>query len=370
MANRVNLGKVAFRYMGAYSSSETYERLDFVTDGGSTFFSKKDGNMGNALPATAAAGSSDEWWGMLAEGAGSYGAVRYVGTLDVTASTALSSMQAECGDDGDVAMWTCADAEGATSGGYAVCASDLATALHSGDSRGVAVNLGDLLIARNDGGTVTVKCLPLNDAKKPDDAGGVGTYGLMVPNDKEKLDKAVDDIDKTCFRCYSGEYNMNYCGWYGYWMYGVLGRPAGSSDGECYVLRVANGGTETDSGGDTWIVLEQTAYSCADAGRVFRRIVKTKDRNAMDTDGNTTWGEWTLIGGSDIVVDEALDGKSENPVQNKAITTKIESIEAKYLKRENTLTETTDYLKVSATGTKNDRETSESTTVSVSPILI
>lgn len=71
MANRVNLGKVAFLYKGAYSSATTYERLDYVTDGGSTYFSKKDGNTGNALPASPADGTTDEWWGVLAYGADS-----------------------------------------------------------------------------------------------------------------------------------------------------------------------------------------------------------------------------------------------------------------------------------------------------------
>jgi len=248
-------------------------------------------------------------------------AVRFKGKLNVVSSAVMTTIKAGCPNDGDVAMWICANAAGNTSGGYAVCSSALATALHSGDSRGVAVNLGDLLVAVNLGGGVTVKCLPLNDAKKPADAGGVGTYGLMVPNDKEKLDAAVDAIDKTCFRCYSGEYNMNYCGWYGYYMYGTLGRPAGSADGEFYVLRVADGGQDGD-----YIVLEQTAYSCKDASRVFRRIVRTKDRNDMATDGNTEWGDWVRMATAadldnvSVAVDDTFSDSSANPVQNKAIT--------------------------------------------------
>lgn len=216
------------------------------------------------------------------------------GPLDVTSSSVLTTIQTELKTYSG-ALYICANANKAVKGGHAVCASALANVLHPEDSRGVAVNLGDLLLALKIGSTYYYKLLPINEAKKPADSSNVGTYGLMVPNDKEKLDQAVDDIDKTCFRCYQGEYNMNYRGWYGYHMYGTLGRPAGSVTGETYVLRVANGGTETDSSGNLWYILEQTAYSCLDASRIFRRIVKTKNRSSMDVSGNTTWGDWVQI---------------------------------------------------------------------------
>jgi len=66
MSKRINLGKVAFTDRGVYSSSATYVRLDFVSDGISTFYSRKDGNTGNALPTSASEADTNEWWGFLA----------------------------------------------------------------------------------------------------------------------------------------------------------------------------------------------------------------------------------------------------------------------------------------------------------------
>lgn len=217
--------------------------------------------------------------------------ITFGGAIDVTNNNVCTQIYAELTTDDSKAFFICSDSSGSVSGGHAVCTTALAKVLHPSDSRGVAVNLGDVLLVSRLNGTYYFKLLPVNEAKKPSDASNVGTYGLMVPNDKEKLDKAVDDIDKTVFRTYQGEFNMNYCGWYGYYQYCTLGRPAGSVTGENYVLRVANGGNDGD-----YIVLEQTAYSCSDPTRVFRRIVKTKDRSHMDVDGNTVWGEWKQIG--------------------------------------------------------------------------
>lgn len=61
--NTIRLGKIGLCDKGAYDGSATYARLDFVTDGFSTYFSRKDGNTGNALPTD---GQSTEWWGYLA----------------------------------------------------------------------------------------------------------------------------------------------------------------------------------------------------------------------------------------------------------------------------------------------------------------
>lgn len=62
------MGKVALLYIGEYDAEKTYEVLDFVGDGKSTWFSKQDGNKGNALPTTIAESKTNEWWGYLANG--------------------------------------------------------------------------------------------------------------------------------------------------------------------------------------------------------------------------------------------------------------------------------------------------------------
>lgn len=218
-----------------------------------------------------------------ADNAATFGEVIDVTT---TTATALGELVPE---NGMTRMYLCGNSSGAITGGTANVESTLGKLIHPTDNS-MAINLGDILIAtRTDDGTLVAKVMPVNDAKAHTSS-FAGTYGTLCPNDKAKLDQAVDDIDKTCFRCYQGEYNMNYCGWYGYYMYCTLGRPAGSVTGENYVLRVANGGKDGD-----YYILEQTAYSCLDASRIFRRIVKTKDRSAMDTDGNTTWGDWVKV---------------------------------------------------------------------------
>lgn len=66
--NTQDLGKVALLYKGEYDSTKTYEILDFVADGNSTWFSKQDGNKGNALPTSVADSLTNEWWGYLANG--------------------------------------------------------------------------------------------------------------------------------------------------------------------------------------------------------------------------------------------------------------------------------------------------------------
>lgn len=57
----INLGKVAFAYKGDYNPSTTYASKDVVFDGESSYISKSDGNVGNAL-------SNTDFWGYLAKG--------------------------------------------------------------------------------------------------------------------------------------------------------------------------------------------------------------------------------------------------------------------------------------------------------------
>lgn len=179
--------------------------------------------------------------------------------------------------------YLCADAAGNVKGGTVTLDTEFGKLIHSDDA--MAVNLGDIMLIGKTNNTGFVKILPLNDAKTKTDS-FPGTYGLMVPNDKEKLDKCVTDIDQTCFRCYTGTFNTNNCLWYGYYMYCNLGRPASAAEGETYLLRVANAGVENGA-----MLIHQTVWSALDPSKCFYRIIKTTDRNVYEPP-TTTYGEW------------------------------------------------------------------------------
>lgn len=209
----------------------------------------------------------------------------------------VNSMQ-----DGDYNIYLCADANGNVKGGTITLDNGFGKLIHSDNA--MAVNLGDMMIIGKANGASFVKILPLNDAKTKTST-FPGTYGLMVPNDKEKLDKCVTDIDKTCFRCYTGTFNTNNCLWYGYYMYCNLGRPAGSADGETYLLRVANAGVENGT-----MLIHQTVWSSLDPSKCFYRIIKTTDRSVYEPP-TTTYGEWQEGTGGEEVSSE---GTLPNPI--------------------------------------------------------
>ena len=191
--------------------------------------------------------------------------------------------------------YLCADAAGNVKGGTVTLNTEFGKLIHSDDA--MAVNLGDIMIIGKTNNTGFVKILPLNDAKTKTST-FPGTYGLMVPNDKEKLDKCVTDIDQTCFRCYTGTFNANNCLWYGYYMYCNIGRPAAFVDGETCLLRVANIGVE----GSTMLI-HQTVWSSLDPSKCFYRIIKTTDRNVYEPP-TTTYGEWQEGTGGEEVSSE------------------------------------------------------------------
>lgn len=61
---KTNLGKVGLTPKKAYSASITYERLDFVTTGDSSYVSLQDNNLGHPV-------TDGAWWQVLASGAAS-----------------------------------------------------------------------------------------------------------------------------------------------------------------------------------------------------------------------------------------------------------------------------------------------------------
>ena len=61
---KTNLGKVGLTPKKAYSADTTYERLDFVTAGDSSYVSLQDNNLGHPV-------TDGAWWQVLASGAAS-----------------------------------------------------------------------------------------------------------------------------------------------------------------------------------------------------------------------------------------------------------------------------------------------------------
>lgn len=61
---KTNLGKVGLTPKKVYSADITYERLDFVTEGDSSYVSLQDNNLGHPV-------TDEAWWQVLASGAAS-----------------------------------------------------------------------------------------------------------------------------------------------------------------------------------------------------------------------------------------------------------------------------------------------------------
>lgn len=222
--------------------------------------------------------------------------------IDMSKTTATQAQEiANALGENQFKLYICSDSSGNLKGGSVVCESTLGKLIHPTDDA-LAVNLGDFFVIGKFGSTNVYHIIPVNDAKAKTSS-FPGTYGLMVPNDKQKLDKCVDDIDKTCFRCYNGEYNANNCFWYGYYMYVNFGRPAGSEDGENYLLRVADIGK--DSNGK--YVIEQTLFSNKYATKIFRRIIKVIDKRGVADPSNVEYTDWERIGSSDIQIFNSVE---------------------------------------------------------------
>lgn len=162
----------------------------------------------------------------------------------------------------------------------------------------VGVSVGDIAVIAKINNVAVYYVQPRYEAKAPS-GNFPGCDGFMSAGDKQNLtnainnsNTAIDQIDKTCFRCYNGEYNANNCFWYGYYMYVNFGRPAGSEDGENYLLRVADIGKTSDNK----FVIEQTLYSNKHATKIFRRIIKVIDKRGAADPSNVEYTDWEAIG--------------------------------------------------------------------------
>lgn len=124
--------------------------------------------------------------------------------------------------------------------------------------------------------------------------------GLIDANMAKPLaQEALRQIDETTFRVYrDGGYNMDRCLWYGWWFGCVLGRPAGSVEGEQYAVEVVNCGTTLYTPADgvqqQFMVIKQTCHSTLEKDKTFRRMILTTDRNKYDPPF-TYYGEWERL---------------------------------------------------------------------------
>jgi hypothetical protein len=95
MAKAINqdIGKVAVRPMGVWSATESYERLDLVYQGNSTYVSLKDGNAGHAVTDT-------EWWQRVVDGDTASAAAQSATEAAASANTAADSANKEATEAG------------------------------------------------------------------------------------------------------------------------------------------------------------------------------------------------------------------------------------------------------------------------------
>lgn len=165
----------------------------------------------------------------------------------------------------------------------------------------VGASVGDIAVVAKINDVAVYYVQPRYEAKAPS-GDFPGCDGLMSAGDKQTLntaktnsDNAIKQIDQSCFRCYNGTYNANNCFWYGYYMYVNFGRPAGSEDGENYLLRVADIGKTSDNK----FVIEQTLYSSKYATKIFRRIIIVTDKRGPADASNVVYTEWERVGSND-----------------------------------------------------------------------
>lgn len=188
----------------------------------------------------------------------------------------------------------------------------------------VGASVGDIAVVAKINNVAVYYVQPRYEAKAPS-GDFPGCDGLMSAGDKQTLntaktnsDNALKQIDQSCFRCYNGTYNANNCFWYGYYMYVNFGRPAGSEDGENYLLRVADIGKTSDNK----FVIEQTLYSSKYATKIFRRIIIVTDKRGPADASNVVYTEWERVGSGANVV-QGTGGSEKDVMSQKAVTNEL-----------------------------------------------
>lgn len=188
----------------------------------------------------------------------------------------------------------------------------------------VGASVGDIAVIAKINNVAVYYVQPRYEAKAPS-GDFPGCDGLMSAGDKQNLTNALNNsntaikqIDQSCFRCYNGTYNANNCFWYGYYMYVNFGRPAGSEDGENYLLRVADIGKTSDNK----FVIEQTLYSSKYATKIFRRIIIVTDKRGPADASNVVYTEWERVGSGANVV-QGTGGSEKDVMSQKAVTNEL-----------------------------------------------
>lgn len=188
----------------------------------------------------------------------------------------------------------------------------------------VGASVGDIAVVAKINDVAVYYVQPRYEAKAPS-GDFPGCDGLMSAGDKQNLtnalnnsNTAIEQIDQSCFRCYNGTYNANNCFWYGYYMYVNFGRPAGSEDGENYLLRVADIGKTSDNK----FVIEQTLYSSKYATKIFRRIIIVTDKRGPADASNVVYTEWERVGSGANVV-QGTGGSEKDVMSQKAVTNEL-----------------------------------------------
>lgn len=204
-----------------------------------------------------------------------------------------------------------------TSGGTVTFNSTLAQKTHPEDSRGVAANLGDILIICKDTkGVVDYKVLPVNDAKSPsDDNTFPGTYGILTPNDRM-------DIDNAMMQTYD-EANMNNALKSGFYPYCTLGRPQGCKENDgnniydwftCVVQR----SRQVDYQGFFSVI--QTAFGRGSSGNLYNKIFKRVIFYNPSDREKDNYGEWVEISYSnDLPLEKGSGNESIQAISTSVI---------------------------------------------------
>lgn len=188
--------------------------------------------------------------------------------------------------EGSSLIYVCTDSQGNLSGGKLACHDSLGRLIHASEIQAdyhVGVHLGDLLLATNKNGTILIKHITDDEAVIPTD--NTLYDGLMTSKDKQ----SIEDL-KLQFK---GEQNINYMLTTGFY-YGVIGRPAGSEDGEYYHVYVKASDIADRNGNYS---IQQTLYDIKYPVKVYQRLGFTTDKSNSDM---VSWEQFNLISGNFI----------------------------------------------------------------------
>lgn len=199
-------------------------------------------------------------------------------------------------------------------GGSVVLTESLGKLIYATDAR-VAANLGDVLRIAKFNGKPYYSIIPKHGAKAPS-GDFPGAYGIMTPNDKMNLERALIPSVNAF------GYNTNDCLDQGVYPWCTLGLPAGSTGPFTLIVRKSTSEDTND-----YFTIEQTAYGRLEEelGQIWKRLIFQKKNSA-----HVEYHNWRRIdndGSIPNVVQET--GQSEIAVMSqKAVTDRLDNIES------------------------------------------